>query len=78
MSGHEERRWDIFFELYEGLPRQGPGNRASAERALAMCAGLPEFPRMLDLGCGTGGQTLYLAELLGGPIAPITTRTSSS
>lgn len=77
MSGHDKRRRDIFFELYEGLPRQGPGSRASAERALAMCAGLPEFPRVLDLGCGTGGQTLYLAGLLAGPIIAVDTHVPS-
>ena len=58
------RFWEIFFELFEGLPRQGPGNRASAERALGLCRGLPPAPAVLDLGCGVGGQTLHLAELL--------------
>ena len=24
------RFWEIFFEVYESLPRQGPGNRARA------------------------------------------------
>lgn len=58
------RFWEIFFELYEGLPRQGPGDRASAARALRSCRGLPPAPAALDLGCGVGGQTIYLAELL--------------
>ncbi|MDG5767466.1 class I SAM-dependent methyltransferase [Balneolales bacterium ANBcel1] len=58
----------LFFELYESLPRQGPGNRASAEKALEMCAGLPEAPKVLDMGCGTGAQTCYLAEMTGGTI----------
>jgi len=65
-----ERFWTLFFELYEALPRQGPGNRACAERALSLCR-LPASPRVLDLGCGVGAQTLYLAELTDGPILAI-------
>jgi hypothetical protein len=34
----------IFLELYESLPRQGPGNRACAARALALCRDLPPAP----------------------------------
>ncbi len=61
----------IFLEVMEGLPRQGPGNRACAERALALCADLPEAPRILDLGCGAGGQTLHVAELTGGSVVAV-------
>lgn len=58
----------IFFEVYEALPRQGPGNRASAMKALALCRDLPSSPAIIDLGCGVGGQTLYLADLTSGTI----------
>jgi SAM-dependent methyltransferase len=61
----------IFFEVYENLPRQGPGNRACAARALGLCHELREFPAILDLGCGVGGQTLHLAELTSGSIIAI-------
>jgi SAM-dependent methyltransferase len=60
--------WEIFFELYEGLPRQGPGNRACAERALVLCRYLPSSPAVLDLGCGVGGQSLHLVALLPGAV----------
>ncbi len=62
---------EIFFEVYESLPRQGPGNRACASRALGLCGELRECPAILDLGCGVGGQTLQLAELTSGSIVAI-------
>jgi hypothetical protein len=46
------RFWEIFFEVQESLPRQGPGNRNCATRALGLCKELPEHPAILDLGCG--------------------------
>ena len=66
MTELSPRFWDIFFELYQSLPRQGPGNRACAARALGFCRDLPKEPSILDLGCGVGGQTFHLAELSSG------------
>ena len=71
MSEPSPRFWEIFFEVYEPLPRQGPGNRACAARALGLCRDLPPSPAVLDLGCGVGGQTLHLAELTSGSIVAI-------
>lgn len=71
MKEPDPRFWEIFFEVYEDLPRQGPGNRACAARALDLCHELPQFPAILDLGCGVGGQTLQLAELTSGFIVAI-------
>lgn len=62
---------EIFFELFESLPRQGPGDLASTRRALAACAELPAEPRILDLGCGSGAQTLHLARLTRGTLLAI-------
>lgn len=65
------RAEQIFFEVFVPLPRQGPGNLACAARTLALCAGLPASPRVLDLGCGSGAQTLHLASLTNGTIAAV-------
>ena len=71
MNESSPRFREIFFEVYENLPRQGPGNRSCAARALGLCRELREFPAILDLGCGVGGQTLHLAELTSGSIVAI-------
>lgn len=71
MNEPTPRFGEIFFEVYENLPRQGPGNRNCAARALGLCREVPESPSILDLGCGVGGQTLQLAELTSGSIVAI-------
>lgn len=71
MNEPSPRFWPIFFELYESLPRQGPGNRACTAGALALCRDLPPAPAALDLGCGIGGQTLHLADLISGSIVAL-------
>jgi DNA-binding transcriptional MerR regulator len=62
---------EIFFKIYEGLDREGPGSRAMTARALGMCAGLPDRPAILEPGCGTGGASLDLAELSGGTVLSV-------
>lgn len=71
MNEPAPRFWEIFFEVFEALPRQGPGDRESAARALGLCGRLPPSPAILDLGCGVGAQTLYLAELTAGTIVAV-------
>ncbi|MEM9455457.1 MAG: methyltransferase domain-containing protein [Myxococcota bacterium] len=60
----------VFFELHHDLPREGPGSRASTRRALELVGPLLGSPRVLDIACGPGTQTLDLALLL--PQASIT------
>src|SRR5262245_19674618 len=70
MNFDDEGRRRVFFEVHSGLPREGPGNRESTQRALALAGALPAASRVLDIACGPGMQTLDLAELL--PNATIT------
>lgn len=53
-----------FFEIHRGLPREGPGEGDSTLRALALCGALPAAPRVLDIACGPGAQSLDLAAAL--------------
>jgi len=64
---------DLFFEIHRDLPREGPGDEASTSTAYALMAGLPANPRILDIGCGPGMQTLTLARLSGGQVTAIDT-----
>ena len=57
-----------FYELYEGLPRCGPGDNGFTRRAYSSMLDVPERPNILDIGCGTGMQTLELARLSHGRI----------
>jgi SAM-dependent methyltransferase len=52
----------LFFEMFNGLPRQGPGDAASTLQALALVPGIGPQTRVLDIGCGTGLQTRVLAQ----------------
>ena len=59
----QDRMTSLFFEIFSSdLPRQGPGDRASTLRALALVPDVGPTTRILDVGCGTGPQTLVLAE----------------
>ncbi|MBW2268921.1 MAG: methyltransferase domain-containing protein [Deltaproteobacteria bacterium] len=53
------------------LDQQGPGSDASTLRALETLAELPSTPRIADMGCGPGRQTLALARATGGHIAAL-------
>lgn len=57
----QARTTELFFELFTGLPRQGPGDDASTLEALALVPGIGPGTRVLDIGCGTGRQTRTLA-----------------
>jgi ubiquinone/menaquinone biosynthesis C-methylase UbiE len=64
---------NVFFEVHSNLPREGPGDNESTKKAYLMLRNLPEKPRMLDIGCGPGMQTIELAKLSDGSIEALDT-----
>jgi ubiquinone/menaquinone biosynthesis C-methylase UbiE len=54
----------VFFDVHNDLPREGPGDRLSTEKAMSLVKPLPVSPAVLDIACGPGMQTLHLAEQL--------------
>ena len=57
-----------FYELFEALPRGGPGDEESTRRAFNSIPKLSEQPLILDIGCGHGVQTIELAKISKGTI----------
>ena len=61
----------VFYEVFEEMPRQGPGDNESTKRAFGKIIGVKENPSVLDIGCGTGMQTLLLSRLTDGKITAV-------
>ena len=60
-----------FLEIHHDIPREGPGTNAITRRAYSYLENLPENPRILDIGCGPGKQTIELAKLSRGQVTAI-------
>jgi len=58
----------LIIETHAGLERQGPGSPEMTIKALSFFDNLNEISRVADLGCGTGGQTMVLAQNIAGNI----------
>ena len=59
---------EFFYELFESLPRCGPGDNESTRRAFNIIPKPPKQPFILDIGCGPGVQTIELAKISHGKI----------
>ncbi len=68
IDSSDPRTWEVFFEIHDGLPREAPGDEASARRALGLLHDLPRDPLVLDLGCGPGAAAALLARETGGRV----------
>lgn len=61
----------LICEYYSRLERQGPGSPDVTIKALSFIDDLKNDARIADIGCGTGGQTMVLAEHVPGHITGI-------
>jgi len=59
---------DVLLETHIGLERQGPGSSEMTMKALSFMDNLDNNSKVADLGCGTGGQTMVLAQNITGSI----------
>lgn len=68
MENNQPTFFDLLLEAHIGLDRQGPGSPEAVKQALEFIKPLDKFEQIADLGCGTGGQTILLAENLSGTV----------
>jgi len=63
--------FELICEYYSSLERQGPGSPEVTIKALSFIDNLTNESKIADIGCGTGGQTMVLANHTSGHITGI-------
>ncbi|RJP86094.1 MAG: class I SAM-dependent methyltransferase [Desulfobacteraceae bacterium] len=61
----------LICEYFSGMERQGPGSSEVTSKALSFIDNLTNESKIADIGCGTGGQTMVLAQHTSGHITGI-------
>lgn len=62
--------WELLLEIHKDMPRQGSGRDEYTQKAFEMIPVIKQ-PKILDIGCGPGMQTIKLAKLSDGEIIGI-------
>lgn len=63
--------FDLICEYFSQFERQGPGSIEVTIKALSFIDNLKPESKIADIGCGTGGQTIVLAQNAPGQITAI-------
>ena len=63
--------FNLICEYFSSVERQGPGSPEVTIKALSFIDNLTSESRIADIGCGTGGQTMVLAQHSPGHITGI-------
>lgn len=71
MESKELTMIDFIIESHIDLERQGPGSSEITLKALSFIENIGKHSRVADLGCGTGGQTMTLAQNMLGNITGV-------
>lgn len=59
---------ELIYEIYIDMFRQGPGDKQSTLKALQNIPNLNTNVKIIDIGCGTGMQTLNIASEVNGKV----------
>ncbi len=70
-SSIHEFDFSLICEYFSAIHRQGPGSPEVTLKALGFVENLTQASRIADIGCGTGGQTMVLAQHAPGQITGI-------
>lgn len=62
---------NLICEYYSSVERQGPGSPEITIKALSFIDNLSNESHIVDIGCGTGGQTMVMAQNTSGHITGI-------
>jgi len=62
--------WKLLLDIHKDMPRQGSGRDEYTKKAFEMIPKIKQ-PKILDIGCGPGMQTIKLAKLTDGEIIGI-------
>ena len=62
--------WELLLEIHKDMPRQGSGRDEYTQKAFEMIPKIRQ-PKILDIGCGPGMQTIKLAKLSNGEVIGI-------
>ena len=62
---------ELIVEYFANLDRQGPGSPEVTSKALSFIDSLNDKSLIADIGCGSGGQTMVLAQHAPGNITGI-------
>lgn len=71
MKNKEISMVDLLIETHVGLERQGPGGDEMTLKALSFIDDIDKIAHAADLGCGTGRQTMILAQNITGSIVGV-------
>ena len=61
----------LICEYFSSMERQGPGSPEVTSKALSFIDSLTNESKIADIGCGTGGQTMVIANHTSGHITGI-------
>ena len=63
--------FNLICEYFSSLERQGPGSPEVTVKALSFIDNLSDKSCIADIGCGSGGQTMVLAQHTAGRLTGV-------